>query len=300
MGRKTTRTPKVKVVDIEWKERNKSPLLSSIVKKTNERYSYRFVFDVGGELVERTYSRFFGKETIHKADPNDTDFCTIVKVQLRDGSWKYAIRGCEKKTETIGRELVSLYVEKLRNPSTGDWEWPGTLYGSEAPDDAVGKMVPFYNENIESAIEAGTMNKKFKNASDVLNYKMIYQFTNSGTRLWMKRWIDTLTMKETMGVDAENYCKGLGTRMLAKKNRYFRPPSGFEKWKDCPPQFWTWCKVEYIKSYYKPIRKSKWRYELFYLDDLLAIYDEYTPREVGEEDKAMVWNSLDATCHGNV
>ena len=43
-----------------------------------------------------------------------------------------------------------------------------------------------------------------------------------------------------------------------------------------------------------------WKSELFYLEDLLAIYDEYTPWVDGQEDSAMVWNSLDATCHGKV
>lgn len=299
MGRKkTTRTPKVRVVGIEWQERNESPLLSSIARKTNERYRYKFVFDVDGELVERTYNRFFGKESTHRADPNDMDFCTIVKVQFRDGSWKYAIQGYRKKTETIGRELVSLYAGKLRNPSTLEWEWPGTLYASEAPDDTVGKMVPLYNENIESAIEEGTLDKKFKNASDVLNYRTLYRYVNPGPRLWMKKWIDTLTMKQKIEVDAENYCEGLGTRMLVQKLRYSRPPRGFERWKDCPPRFYTWYKVEYIKSYYKPRRRTVWKCELYYLDDLLAIYDKYTPSEDGEE--RMVWNSLDETCHGNI
>lgn len=298
MGRKTTRTPKVRVVDIEWRERNESPLLSSIVKKTNERYSYRFVFDVDGELVERTYSRFFGRETTLRVDSDDMNFCTIVKVQMHDGTWKYAIKGYRQKTETIGRELVSLYARKLRNPNTGKWEWPGTLYMSEAPDDTVGKMVPLYNENIESAIEEGTLDKKFKSASDVLNYRTLYRYANPGTRLWTKKWIDTLTMKQKIEVDADNYCEGLGTRMLAQKIRYSRPPRGFERWKDCPPRFYTWYKIEYIKSYYKPRRRTIWKCELFYLDDLLAIYDEYTPMEDGEE--RMVWNSLDETCHGNI
>lgn len=296
MGRRGSKTPRsVRVVDIESGEREKSPLVDSILRRTNPLYRYRFVFDVGGDLVERTYEHFNGPE-VRKGG----SFSKLVKVYFSDGSCKYAIKGCRETTETTGMELVSLYVGKLRNPSTGDWEWPGTLYASEAPDDAVGKMVPFYNEEIESAIEAGTMNKKFKSAADVLNYRMIYQFTNPGDRLWTKQWIDTLTMKETIGVDARNYCEGLGTRMLAQKNRYSRPPRGFEKWKDCPPQFWTWYKVEYIKSYYKPKQRTMWKLELFYLEDLLAIYDEYSPWEVDQEDSAMVWNSLDATCHGKV
>ena len=296
MGRRGSRTPRsVRVADIESGEREKSPLVDSILRRTNPLYRYRFVFDVGGDLVERTYEHFNGPEV-----QNGGSFSKLVKVYFSDGSWKYAIKGCRETTETTGMELVSLYVGKLRNPSTGAWEWPGTLYASEAPDDAVGKMVPFYNESIESSIEAGTMNKKFKSAADVLSFRMIYQYANPGDRLWTKQWIDTLTMKETIGVDARNYCEGLGTRMIAQKNRYSKPPRGFEKWKDCPPRFWTWYKVEYIKSYYKPRQRTMWKSELFYLEDLLAIYDEYTPWVDGQEDSAMVWNSLDATCHGKV
>lgn len=296
MGRRGSRTPmSIRVADIESGERKKSPLVDSILRHTNPLYRYRFVFDVGGDLVERTYEHFNGPE-IRKGG----SFSKLVKVYFSDGSWKYAIKGFRAISETTRMELVSLYASKLRNPSTGKWEWPGTLYASQAPDDAVGKMVPFYNEEIESAVKTGDFNKKFKSRDEAVGYGMIYKFVNPGDKLWTKQWIDTLTMKETIGVDARNYCEGLGTRMLAQKNQYSRPPRGFEKWKDCPPQFYTWYKVEYIKSYYKPKQKTMWKPELFYLEDLLAIYDEYTPRMVGDEDNTMVWNSLDATCHGNV
>ena len=296
MGRRGSRTPRsVRVADIESGEREKSPLVDSILRCTNPHYRYRFVFDLGGGLLERSYAHFNGLD-----DGRDGSWSKLVKVFFSDGSWKYAIKGCRETTETTGMELVSLYVGKLRNPNTGAWEWPGTLYASEAPDDVLGKMVPLYNEEIESAVMTGNFNKKFKSDVEADGYGMIYRFVNPGDKLWIKQWVDTLTMKETIGVDARNYCEGLGTRMIVQKNRYSRPPRGFEKWKDCPPRFYTWYKVEYIKSYYKPRQRTMWKPELFYLEDLLAIYDEYTPREVGDEDSAMVWNSLDATCHGNV
>ena len=151
MGRRGSRTPRsVRVANIESGERKKSPLVDSILKHTNPLYRYRFVFDVGGDLVERTYAHFNGPD-----DGRDGSFSKLVKVYFPDGSWKYAIRGFRVETENT-------------------------------------------------------------------------------------------------------------------------------------------------KSYYKPKQRIRRRPELFYLEDLLAIYDEYTPRVVGDEDNAMVWNSLDATCHGNV
>ena len=296
MGRRGSRTPRsVRVVDIEPEERKKSPLVDSILRRTNPLYRYRFVFDVGGDLVERTYAHFNGPE-VRKGG----SFSKLVKVYFSDGSWKYAIKGFRLTTETTGMELVSLYVGKLRNPNTGKWEWPGTLYASDAPDDAVGKMVPFYNEEIEYAIESGNV-KKFKSAAEAVGYGMIYKCVNSpAPRLYLTRWMDTLTMSQTLGYDSGRQVSGLGEKIVVEKLHYSRPPAGYEKWRKCPPRFFTWRRDEYIKSYYKPKRSTMWKPELFYLEDLLAIYDEYTPWDVGQEDSAMVWNSLDATCRGNV
>ena len=296
MGRRGSRTPRsVRVADIESGERKKSPLVDSILRRTNPLYRYRFVFDVGGDLVERTYEYFNGPE-IRKGG----SFSKLVKVYFPDGKWKYAIKGFRATTETTGMELVSLYASKLRNPSTGKWEWPGTLYASDAPDDAVGKMVPFYNEEIEAAIESGNI-RKFKSAAEAYSHGMIYKYVNSpAPRLYLTRWMDTLTMSQTLGYDASRQVAGLGEKIVVDKPQYSRPPAGYEKWRKCAPRFFTYRRDEYIKSFYKPKQKTIWKPELFYLEDLLAIYDEYTPREVGVEDSAMVWNSLDATCHGKV
>lgn len=295
MGRRGSRTPRsVRVANIESGERNKSPLVDSILRHTNPLYRYRFVFDVGGDLVERTYEHFNGPD-----DGRDGSFGKLVTVYFPDGSWKYAIKGFRAISETTRMELVSLYASKLRNPSTGKWEWPGTLYGSEAPDDAVGKMVPFYNEEIESAVITGNFNKKFKSDVEATAYGMIYKYVNQPASRFY-RWMDTLTMSQTMGHDASKQVAGLGEEMVVDKPQYSHPPAGYEKWKKCAPRFFTYRRDEYIKSYYKPKQRTVWKPELFYLEDLLAIYDEYTPWDVGQEDNAMVWNSLDATCHGNV
>jgi hypothetical protein len=254
------------------------------------------VFNVGGDLVERTYEHFNGPE-VRKGG----SFSKLVKVFFTDGSWKYAIKGFRAISETTRMELVSLYAAKLRNPTTGKWEWPGTLYASQAPDDAVGKMVPFYNEEIEAAVMTGNFNKKFKSRDEAVGYGMIYKYVNStGSRLYLNRWMNALTMSQTMGHDASKQVAGLGEEMVVEKLHYAHPPVGYEKWKKCAPRFFTYRRDEYIKSYYKPKQRTVWKPELFYLEDLLAIYDEYTPREVGDEDSAMVWNSLDATCRGNV
>jgi hypothetical protein len=251
---------------------------------------------VGGDLVERTYEHFNGPEI-----RTGGSYSKLVKVYFPDGSWKYAIKGFRAISETTRMELVSLYAGKLRNPVTGKWEWPGTLLASQAPDDAVGKMVPFYNVEIESAVKTGNFNKKFKSDAEAAGYGMIYKYVNPpASRLYLTRWMNTLTMSQTMGHDAGKQVAGLGEEMVVDKPQYSQPPAGYEKWKKCAPRFFTYRRDEYIKSYYKPKQKTIWKPELFYLEDLLAIYDEYTPREVGDEDSAMVWNSLDATCRGNV
>lgn len=294
---KRSRTPRpVRVDDIEPEERKKSPLVDSILGRTNTLFRYKFVFDVGGDLVERTYEHFNGPE-VRKGG----SFSKLVKVYFSDGSWKYAIKGFRAITETTRMELVSLYAGKLRNPSTGKWEWPGTLYASHAPDDDVGKMVPFYNEEIESAVMTGNFNKKFKNDVEAVRYGMIYKFVNlPSSGLYFNRWMDTLTMSQTLGHDASRLVAGRWEQIVVEKSHYSHPPAGYEKWRKCPPRFFTYRKDEYIKSYYKPKQRTIWKPELFYLEDLLAIYDEWTPREVGDEDSAMVWTSLDATCRGNV
>lgn len=298
MGRRESRTPRsVRVVDIESGEREKSPLVDSILRHTNPLYRYRFVFDVGGDLVERTYEHFNGPDFTPSGS-----FSKLVKVYFPDGSGKYAIKGFRAISETTRMELVSLYAGKLRNPSTGKWEWPGTLYASQAPDDAVGKMVPFYNEEIESAVLTGNFNKKFKSDAEAVGYGMIYKFMNPpALRPYLNhRWMNTLTMSQTLGHDASRQVAGLGEEMVVDKPQYSHPPAGYEKWRKCAPRFFTYRRDEYIKSFYKPRQRTRWKPEVFYLEDLLAIYDEYTPREVGDEDSAMVWNSLDATCKGNV
>jgi hypothetical protein len=296
MGKRSKTPRSVRVEDIESEEGKKSPLVDSILRRTNKLFRYRFVFDVGGNLVERTYEHFNGPE-VRKGG----SFSKLVKVFFTDGSWKYAIKGFRAISETTRMELVSLYAGKLRNPSTGKWEWPGTLYASQAPDDAVGKMVPFYNEEIESAVKTGNFNKKFKSRDEAVGYGMIYKYVNStGSRLYLNRWMNALTMSQTMGHDAGKQVAGLGEEMVVYKPQYSQPPAGYEKWKKCAPRFFTYRRDEYIKSYYKPKQKTIWKPELFYLEDLLAIYDEYTQWDVGQEDSAMVWNSLDATCRGNV
>lgn len=294
MGRRESRTPRsVRVADIESGEQ-KSPLVDSIIRCTNPHYRYRFVFNVGGNLVERTYAHFNCSN-----DGRDGSFSKLVKVFFPDGSWKYAIKGFRAISETTRMELVSLYAGKLRNPSTGKWEWPGTLYASEAPDDAVGKMVPFYNEEIESAVKTGNFNKKFKSRNEAVGYGMIYKYMNQPASRFY-RWMNTLTMSQTLGHDASKQVAGIGEEMVVDKPQYSHPPAGYEKWRKCAPRFFTYRRDEYIKSFYKPRQKTIWKPELFYLEDLLAIYDEWTPREVGDENSAMVWNSLDATCKGNV
>ena len=61
----------------------------------------------------------------------------------------------------------------------------------------------------------------------------------------------------------------------------------------------TFVKTQYLKSIYKDVKIEVLKKEVFYLDDLLMIFD---PNQVDIEDETpdVVWNSLDETCQGNV
>ena len=85
----------------------------------------------------------------------------------------------------------------------------------------------------------------------------------------------------------------------AQRLKYSLPPIGYEKWDNLPPVFMTFVKTQYLKSIYKDVKINAVKKEVFYLDDLLMIFD---PDQVDIEDGMpdVVWSSLDETCRGNV
>ena len=113
------------ITPVSINEMRTSNLVNSILENTNEHDKYKLVFDVNGTLVERTYDHSFSVvdyDVVTKGTYN-----RFVKIHAVDGSWKFGIAGFRLEERTIGRKLMSLYVRKLRNPNTGEWDCPGTL-----------------------------------------------------------------------------------------------------------------------------------------------------------------------------
>lgn len=281
------------ITRLSIQEQMESKLVKSILYHTSENKKYKFVFDVNGTLVERTYNRSFVV-----GDPNieQGSYSKLAKIYRKDGSWRYGIVGFRQVEQTIGRELVSLYVKKLKNPYTRDWEWPGTLY-NDAPDDTLGQKLNFYCDGMEKAVEAKDMSKLNLHFGTMDDYCKLYWFVNSKSnklRSCLNRWIDVLPMGQ-IPLDLDDNFHS----MQVEKLRYSIPPIGYEKWESLPPRFITGVKTQYVKSIYKDVKIKTVKKEVFYLDDLLMIFD---PNHVDIEDETpdVVWNSLDETCRGNV
>jgi hypothetical protein len=275
------------------REQMKSKLVKSILDHTSENKKYKFVFDVNGTLVERTYNQSFvvGNHNIEQTGP----YNKLAKIYRKDGSFRYGIVGFRKVEKTIGRKLVSLYVRKLRNPNTGEWEWPGTLYKDDAPDDDLGKKMKFYREDMEKVVETKDIHKLKCHFGTTTDYSKLYWFVNSKANTFkrsLNRWIEALPMGE-MPEDLEGFHS-----IQAHRLKYSLPPIGYERWDGLPPVFMTFVKTQYLKSIYKDVKIKVVRKEVFYLDDLLMIFD---PDLVDIEDETpdVVWSSLDETCKGN-
>ena len=277
------------ITPVSINEMRTSNLVNSILENTNEHNKYKFVFDVNGTLVERTYDHSFSVvdyDVVTKGSYN-----RFVKIHMVDGSWKFGIAGFRLEERTIGRKLMSLYVRKLRNPNTGEWDCPGTLYKYEALDEQLCEKLKFYGENMEKVVETKGNHKPKINFGTLAEYYSLYGFVNSNSRF--NKWVELLPMGE-IPEDINGY-----NRICTSRPKYFSPPIGYEKWNGLPPQFITYTRTKYLKSIYKDIKTNALKKEVFFLDDLLMICKEDSfNSEDGTEN--MVWNSLEETCRGNV
>ena len=129
---------------------DKSKVVKSILRRIYPSKAYEFVFCRDGELVYRKYMNILvQKKDVVVSCP----YNRLVTIHRNDGSSEYGFLGFDYRDIVVGKELTSIYINKIRNPNTGTWEWPGTLYGNRAPGSRIGKLFPYYNENMESAVE---------------------------------------------------------------------------------------------------------------------------------------------------
>ena len=261
----------------------KHKVVKSILASTFVNQDYEFVFCVDGELVSRRYRRILMQR-------DDVAVCSpynqLVTIHRKDGTSELGLVGVFYDNIVLRKELTSIYVHKIQNPKTGKWEWPGTLY-DRAPDDRLGKILGYYNENMEAAVDQKDQTKVKYIAGDMADYRQIYALTH-----YENDWVTKCPQGTFPEIDM-----GRGVMFVATKHRYANPPLGYFKWEGCPPQFYTFKKAHYLKSVYKNVTRTVLRKELFSLDDLLMV------KLIRPEDSNLtdvVWTSLDATCKGNV
>ena len=269
-------------------ELKQNKVVRSILASTFVNEEYEFVFCVDGELVSRKYSNILvQKKDVVVSCP----YNRLVTIHRNDGSTEYGFLGFDYRDIVVGKELTSIYIHKIRNPNTGTWEWPGTLYGERAPGGKLGKLFPYYNENMESAVETRDAAKVRLPVGDMGDYRCIYSLTH-----YENDWVTKCVQGVMPEIDPE-----LGVRFVANKYRFRCPPEGFDRWSGLPPQFYTFKKAHYLKSVYKKVTNRKLVKELFPLEDLVMIREvEPSRSEGGNVEQKVVWTSLDETCKGNV
>lgn len=267
---------------------DKSKVVKSILRSTYPSKAYEFVFCRDGELVYRKYRNILvQKNDVVVSCP----YNSLVTIHRNDGSSEYGFIGFDYRDIVVGKKLTSIYIHKIRNPNTGTWEWPGTLYGERAPDGRLGKLFQYYNENMESAVETRDATKVRLPVGNMGDYRCIYSLTH-----YENDWVTKCVQGVMPEIDPE-----WGVKFIANKYKFSRPPEGFDRWSGLPPQFYTFKKAHYLKSVYKKVIKRKLVKELFPLEDLVMIR-EVEPSMFWEdnEEQKVVWTSLDETCKGNV
>lgn len=262
-----------------------SKVAKSILRNTHPSREYEFVFCRDGELVYRKYRNILvQKKNMVVSYP----YNSFVTIHRNNGSTEYGFLGFDYRDIVVGKELTSIYVNKIHNPSTGNWEWPGTLFGERAPGGRLGKLFPYYNENMESAVETSDEAKVRLPVGNMGDYRRIYALTH-----YENDWVTKCVQGVMPEIDPK-----WGVRFVANKHRFSRPPEGFDRWNGLPPRFFTFKKAHYLKSVYKKVINRKLVKELFPIDDLIMIreVEPYT----FDGDNKVVWTSLDETCKGNV
>lgn len=286
-------TPEIKsIAPVAFVEMHTSKLATSLLARISASKRYKFVFDVNGTLVERTYGHSFSNE--YHDVVTEGSYNRLVKIHLVDGSCKLGIVGFSLENRTIGRKLMSLYVRKLRNPNTGEWDWPGTLYKYEALEEPLCEKLKFYGEDMEKVVETKGSHKPKLNVGTMEEYYRLYWFMNSNyikDQGCFNKWVEVQPMGK-MPEDLDGF-----HRIDTRKPNYVVPPIGYEKWNGLPPVFMTFTRAKYLKSIYKDVKTKVLHKEVFYLDDLLMICEYSLDSEDGLK---MVWSSLDETCRGNV
>ena len=267
---------------------DKSKVVKSILRRIYPSKAYEFVFCRDGELVYRKYMNILvQKKDVVVSCP----YNRLVTIHRNDGSSEYGFLGFDYRDIVVGKELTSIYINKIRNPNTGTWEWPGTLYGNRAPGSRIGKLFPYYNENMESAVETRDAAKVRLPVGNMGDYRCIYALTH-----YENDWVTKCIQGVMPEIDPE-----WGVKFIANKYKFSCPPEGFDRWSGLPPQFYTFKKAHYLKSVYKKVINRKLVKELFPLEDLVMIreVDPYM-FEGDNEGQKVVWTSLDETCRGNV
>lgn len=290
MGRKRQIDPHgVKFIECVPKSRLlDSKVVQSILKKVFPSCNYEFVFCKDGELVVRRYRHLMVQRDNEVAT---LPFNRLVTIHRNDGTSEYGLVGFDYVDVLKRKELTSIYVSKIRNPNTGEWEWPGTLYGERTPGDRIGNMMAFYNENLDLAIDEKDKAKVKYPFGTMDDYMRIYALTH-----YDNDWVTRCPQGVLPEIEPE-----LGTRYVATKYRFSKPPDGFEKWNGLYSVFYTWKKSFYLKSVYRNVTDKRLRKELFALDDLIMIR-KVNPESFYQdnEEEKVVWTSLDETCKGNV
>ena len=212
MGKRKPECPRgVKYLGcVPEEELKKNKVVRSILASTFVSQEYEFVFCVDGELVSRRYRNILvQKEDVAVSCP----YNRLVTIHRKDGSTEYGFLGFDYRDIVVGKELTSIYIHKIRNPNTGTWEWPGTLYGERAPGGRLGKLFPYYNENMESAVETRDAAKVRLPVGNMGDYRCIYSLTH-----YENDWVTKCVQGVMPEIDPKaHYLKSVYKKVINRK-----------------------------------------------------------------------------------